>query len=70
MQGTSSLGTLRGRPTNLRSGDRVLSIFVEKWGFKDGVAVLLQEPRVVLSVRDGNGEVVEAVQVRIGQCQS
>lgn len=56
----ASNGTLRGRPANLRSGDRVLSIYVEKWGFKE--AFNFQEPRVVLSVRDQHGEVVEAVQ--------
>ncbi|KAF5825798.1 cytoskeletal adhesion-domain-containing protein [Dunaliella salina] len=53
-------GTLRGRPQNLQPGDTVLRIHIQKWGFKD--ATLFQQPRVVLSVRDEQGEVLEAVQ--------
>mmetsp|Transcript_7540 Transcript_7540/g.20076 ORF Transcript_7540/g.20076 Transcript_7540/m.20076 type:complete len:311 (-) Transcript_7540:1116-2048(-) len=53
-------GTLRGRPQNLQPRDTVLRITVQKWGFKD--ATLFQQPRVVVSVRDEQGEVLEAVQ--------
>mmetsp|Transcript_14744 Transcript_14744/g.36779 ORF Transcript_14744/g.36779 Transcript_14744/m.36779 type:complete len:300 (-) Transcript_14744:97-996(-) len=53
-------GTLRGPPTNARRGDLLLSVFIEKWGFKDTTAFV--EPRVVVSVRDKAGESVEAIQ--------
>ena len=55
-------GTLRGRPANLKHGDRMLVVYVEKWGFKEG-AGSFKEPQVALSVRDQDGESVEAVQV-------
>lgn len=58
-------GTLRGPPSNLKRGDLVLSIFVEKWGFKD--ADVYVEPRVVVSVRDRSGASIEAIQVRAGR---
>eukprot|EP00983_Pelagomonas_calceolata_P052813 1143032-Pelagomonas_calceolata.AAC.2 len=56
-------GTLRGRPQNLQPRDTVLRITVQKWGFKD--ATLFQQPRVVVSVRDEQGEVLEAVQAEV-----
>lgn len=55
-------GTLRGRPANLKHGDRMLVVYIEKWGFKEG-AGSFKEPQVALSVRDQDGESVEAVQV-------
>ncbi|KAG1667414.1 hypothetical protein FOA52_004831 [Chlamydomonas sp. UWO 241] len=54
-------GTLRGRPGNVKSGDQLLSIFIEKWGFKEG-ADKFRDPQVVVSVRSKEGEPVEAVQ--------
>jgi len=54
-------GTLRAQPTNLKPGDETLSVFIEKWGFKDG-ASKFRDPQVVVSVRNMNGDPVEAVQ--------
>ena len=59
---TSGDGTLRGAPASHRRGDTSLTIFIDKWGFKDAGGLV--EPRVVVSVRDESGEKVEAVQVR------
>ncbi len=58
---TNSTGTLRGRPPNIKKGDRLLTVFVEKWGFKE--AFNFKEPQVALSVRGRNGDAVESVQV-------
>ncbi len=60
---TSGDGTLRGAPTIHRRGDTSLTIFIDKWGFKDAGGLV--EPRVLVSVRDESGEKVEAVQVRM-----
>ena len=57
-------GTLRGRPANLKDGDRMLVVYVEKWGFKEG-AMSFREPQVALSVRDQDGASVEVVQVSV-----
>eukprot|EP00955_Chlamydomonas_euryale_P011436 123211-Chlamydomonas_euryale.AAC.7 len=40
-------GTLRAQPTNLKPGDETLSVFIEKWGFKDG-ASKFRDPQVGL----------------------
>mmetsp|Transcript_37371 Transcript_37371/g.83169 ORF Transcript_37371/g.83169 Transcript_37371/m.83169 type:complete len:296 (+) Transcript_37371:122-1009(+) len=56
----SSDGTLRGPPTSVKRGDTTLTVFIEKWGLKD--ATPYEEVRVVTSVRDENGDVLEAVQ--------
>ncbi|GAX81391.1 hypothetical protein CEUSTIGMA_g8822.t1 [Chlamydomonas eustigma] len=56
-----STGNLRGRPPNLKKGDRILCVFVDKWGFKEGASTF-KEPQVSMSVRDQDGELVEAVQ--------
>lgn len=53
-------GTLRGRPTDVKPGDRLLTIFVEKWGFKE--LAYFTQPQVVISVRGPNGEVIEMMQ--------
>ncbi|KAG2494562.1 hypothetical protein HYH03_007328 [Edaphochlamys debaryana] len=52
-------GTLRSAPQH-GNGDVGLVIYIEKWGFKD--AMSYYEPKVVVSVRDEHGKVVEAVQ--------
>lgn len=57
---TSGDGTLRGAPIIHRRGDTSLTIFIDKWGFKDAGGLV--EPRVLVSVRDESGEKVEAVQ--------
>ena len=64
--GGREVGTLRGRPANLKHGDRMLVVFVEKWGFKEG-AMSFREPQVAMSVRDQDGESVETVQVSFGE---
>ena len=53
-------GTLLGRPTNMKPGERFLTIVVEKWGFKE--IPYFTEPQVVISVRSQNGEVIESIQ--------
>jgi hypothetical protein len=53
-------GTLRGRPQDVKPGDKLLTIYVEKWGFKE-VAYFTQ-PQVVISVRGQNGEAIETLQ--------
>jgi len=57
----SPTGCLRGRPTNLKRGDRILCVYVDKWGFKEGASTF-KEPQVLMSVRDQDGGLVEAVQ--------
>lgn len=59
---TSGDGTLRTAPAGHRRGDTSLTIFIDKWGFKEAAG--FYEPRVVVSVRDEFGENIEAVQVR------
>ncbi len=61
-QGGVAAGTLRGPPTNVLRGDVTLTVFIEKWGFKD--ATEFAEPRVTVTVWDGKGQLLEAVQVR------
>jgi hypothetical protein len=37
-------------------------VYVDKWGFKEGASTF-KEPQVLMSVRDQDGGLVEAVQV-------
>lgn len=57
-------GTLRGPNPSHNAGESALTIFIEKWGFKD--VGIFSDPRVVISVRDGEGNVLEALQVMNG----
>lgn len=58
---TKDRGSMRGQPPNIQPGDTTLRIHIQKWGFKD--ATLFSQPRVVVSVRNEQGDVLEAVQV-------
>lgn len=58
-------GSLLGRPTSVRPGDRLLTIVVEKWGFKE--INYFSEPQVVISIRGPpvggqNGAPIEPIQ--------
>ncbi|MEW5308696.1 MAG: hypothetical protein WDW38_000635 [Sanguina aurantia] len=53
-------GTLRGPNPSHGKGESALTIFIEKWGFKD--VGVFTDPRVVISVRDADGNVLEALQ--------
>eukprot|EP00798_Chlamydomonas_sp_ICE-L_P032541 gene32541-17258_t len=53
-------GTLRGPPGELKRGDTVLAIFIEKWGLK--LAQPFVDPRVLVSVRGPRGDSLETLQ--------